>query len=78
MTRTHRDLVHLVLGIVVLIGFFVVLSIMLTRDKPGADILIGALSAAFGSVVGYYYGSSSGSRDKTDLLAQAQPVEPPT
>lgn len=75
MTRAQRDVIHLCLGIVVLVGFFTVLSIMIIRDKTGADILTGALSAAFGSVVGYYYGSSSGSRDKTDILAQAQPVQ---
>ena len=77
MTRTQRDVVQLALGGLVVAGFFVALSLMLLRDKAGADILIGSLSAAFGAVVGYYYGSSSGSRDKTELLAQAQPVDRP-
>lgn len=33
-------------------------------------ILVGNLGSAFGLVVGYWYGSSSGSAQKNDLLAK--------
>jgi hypothetical protein len=32
------------------------------------NIAVGSLLAAFGLVVGYFYGSSKGSADKTDML----------
>jgi membrane protein DedA with SNARE-associated domain len=32
-------------------------------------ILVGSLSAAFGAVVNYWFGSSSGSAHKSELLA---------
>lgn len=54
---------------VVIIGFFGVLGLMLWKDKSGADILVGGLAAAFGSVVGYFYGSSAGSARKDELMA---------
>lgn len=38
-------------------------------------ILIGSLSAAFGAVVAYWFGSSSGSAEKSRLLAESQPKE---
>lgn len=75
MTRNQRDRVQLALGIVICCGFFVVLGLMIAHDTPGKDILIGALAAAFGTVVMYFYGTSDSSRHKTDLLAQAPPIE---
>lgn len=79
MTRralSHRDTASYVLAGCVVVGFFGVLAIMLIQDRPGADILVGALGGAFGAVIGYYYGSTAGSARKTELLAQAPPVSP--
>jgi hypothetical protein len=36
--------------------------------KSELGIILGALVGAFGTVVGYFYGSSKGSADKNDLL----------
>lgn len=71
-----RLIAHMVVGAAVVIGFFVVLGIMLWRDRIGTELLVGSLCTAFGLVVGYYYGSSAGSERKTDLLAKANPVDP--
>jgi heme O synthase-like polyprenyltransferase len=65
----HRSIAQYLLAGVVIIGFFAVLSLMLWKDKTGADILVGGLAAAFGSVVGYFYGSSAGSARKDELMA---------
>lgn len=59
----------------VTIGFFGVLWFMLTQQMPaGAHdallILLGALQAGFMSILTYYFGSSSGSAEKTRLLGQ--------
>lgn len=64
------------LGVVVVIGYFVVLALMIWKDIPGRDILIGGLAAGFGTIVGYFYGSSNDSARKTELLAKAPPVQP--
>ncbi len=66
----HRTIAQYLLAGVVIVGFFCVLSLMLWKDKNGADILVGGLAAAFGSVVGYFYGSSAGSARKDELLAK--------
>ena len=65
----HRIIAQYLLASVVIIGFFVVLALMLLTGKPGSDILVGGLAAAFGSVVGYFYGSSASSARKDELIA---------
>lgn len=63
-----------VLAYAVTVGFFGVLGGMmfgLTPDK-GAEallVMLGALGGAWTSVVGYYFGSSCGSKQKTDAMA---------
>ena len=69
-----KDWVPGVLAILVTLGFFGVLSMMLTYGAPesGRDallVLIGSLGAAFTSMLSYYYGSSTGSKQKTELMA---------
>jgi hypothetical protein len=39
--------------------------------SPAVYMLFGALSAGFGSVMQYFFGSSKGSADKTQLMASA-------
>lgn len=69
-----------VLAVVITLGFFGVLGLMLTGTFKPADnqallILLGALGAGFGQVLNFYFGSSHGSQQKTDLLAKAQPLK---
>src|SRR6185312_8058361 len=45
-------------------------------DSVLAGTLIGYLSAKCEQVITYYFGSSAGSDRKTELLAQAQPIDP--
>jgi hypothetical protein len=69
-----------VLAVVITVGFFGVLGLMLTGTFKPADnqallILLGALGAGFGQVLNFYFGSSHGSQQKTDLLAKSQPIK---
>lgn len=67
-----------VLAIIIVAGFFAVLSSMMLgflniADNQSLLILLGALSAGFGSVLNFFYGSSAGSQQKDVLLAHSQP-----
>jgi drug/metabolite transporter (DMT)-like permease len=67
------------LAVVIVIGFFGCIYLVMRNDvdssmRDALLILIGALGAAFGSVVNYYFGSSKGSADKNKLLAEKDPT----
>lgn len=62
------------------VGFFTLVAILIfykvPQDSSGVIfMLFGTLSAGFGSVVTYFFGSSKSSADKTDLLAKAEPIK---
>lgn len=69
-----KDRTPMILAGVVCVGFFGTLAGLMLYGLPpkGQDallILLGALSSAFTAVIGYYYGSSSGSRAKEQIIA---------
>ena len=61
---------------VISVGFFGVLFWMLydptVVNSPPLLIMLGALGSAFGAVINFWLGSTSGSKAKDQLLAQAQ------
>ena len=70
-----KDSTPMILAGVVCFGFFGTLIGLLLYGLPskGQDavlILLGALSAAFTAIVNYYYGSSSGSKAKEQIIDQ--------
>ena len=56
------------------VGYFGVLFYMLTHGLPttgGSEamlVMLGTLGTAFGGVMAYYFGSSAGSKEKTDAI----------
>lgn len=63
------------LAILITVGFFGILIGMLGKWLTAADnqallILLGALSAGFGAVLNYYFGSSSGSQAKDATIGK--------
>jgi len=85
MQKITKEIYMYVLGAVVVLGIFFLVGVLMFIEMPNSNkdllnIVIGALIGAFLSVVGYFFGSSKGSADKTDLLNKtlesAKPVEP--
>lgn len=77
-----KDIFFYSLGALVVIGFFSTLIVLIIKgaDKETQNLLLGALIAAFSTVVGYFYGSSKGSQEKDELLANSNQnnQNPPT
>lgn len=64
-----------ILSFVITFGFFGILSYMLTMEsKPSEPLLImlGSLGTAWVAVVNFWFGSSSGSVRKSELLSQSK------
>lgn len=60
-----------VLGAFIVFGTFALIAMLLIYRREMTDVInitIGSLLAAFGSVVGYFYGSSKGSADKQEAI----------
>jgi membrane protein YqaA with SNARE-associated domain len=71
----HTGKVQGGLAFILTAGFFAVIWIVVTMQSHSSMrdallIMVGALGAAFGSVVNYYFGSSSGSARKDEFLVQ--------
>jgi drug/metabolite transporter (DMT)-like permease len=81
MSEKNNISIYILAGIIVS-GFFALLGLLLFHPLPPDSsgvifMLFGALSAAFGAVVQYFFGSSKGSADKTELLNKASQPTPP-
>lgn len=79
MQTVTRSPIPAVLAILITCGFFGILIGMLRGDLNAADnqallIMLGALGAAWGAVVNFFFGSTAESGRKNDLLAQAPAV----
>lgn len=80
MQIVTRSPVPAILAVLITIGFFGILIGMMagwlkTADNQALLIMLGALGAAWGAVVNYYFGSSAESGRKNDLLAATPPVK---
>ncbi len=78
----HRDVARHLVGWAVLAGFFGALGALHLFPVPAENrevvlVLIGQISGAFATVVGYYYQTSLGSTRKTDALVNQGGKETP-
>ena|SRR3990167_797003 len=72
-----RDKMPMILALAVTGGFFAVFVIIIKVPIPTAVhdlvlIMLGGLAGNFNSVINYFFGSSSGSATKTDILAKTK------
>jgi hypothetical protein len=73
MDKSTKDQMQYGLAVLLVVGFFVLLGTLVYVTIPASnekamDIMLGALEMAFGTVVGYFFGSSKGSSEKTEML----------
>lgn len=81
MDKNAKDIYQYALGGVIVLGFFFLLGGLLYIPVPAAneksfDIMLGILSAGVGAVIGYFYGSSKGSAEKNDIIANSTQIDP--
>ena len=77
MQMHTNDWIPRAMAIMVTFGFFGILAWLLIRGVPpsGSETLIymlGALGTAWTGIVQFYFGSSAGSKAKTDALTQGE------
>jgi hypothetical protein len=75
MKKEVKDIFQYVLGALIVIGFFTLLYLLVSGEVPEANkdllnLVVGALIGSFATVVGYFYGSSSGSAKKDETIAE--------
>lgn len=75
-----KDYTPQVLAYLITAGFFGVLIFMLVGDIPMGskdilNIMLGVLGSSWAGVISYFFGSSSGSDKKTELLAKAEALK---
>jgi len=80
MLATVRSKMPATLSLVVTTGYFGILIGMMGQwlkvtDSQALLIMLGSLSTAWGMVMSFWFGTTSGSKDKTDILANSQPVK---
>jgi len=77
--KTAKEIYMYVLGALIVICFFIVVATLLFISMPEKNtaillVLLGALSAKFSDVIGYFFGSSKSSSDKNELLYNSTPT----
>lgn len=79
MKKHQKEILQYSFAALIVVSFFVILGMLLfkkipTENTETINLAIGALLTAFGTVVGYFFGSSAGSQRKTDIIATSTPI----
>ena len=80
MQKETKDWIPRALAVSVTIGFFAILLYMLVYGLPATGneallLLLGALQTAWGGIIAFYFGSSSGSQQKDKMIYNSKPLE---
>lgn len=80
LQRSTRSPVPALLSVLVTAGYFGILIGMMmeelkVNDSQALLIMLGSLSTAWGMVMAFWFGTTRGSADKTDIIARSQPVK---
>lgn len=74
-----KDIFQYGFAVLIALGFFVLMYVVFAKQLPPenkevAYLLVGALTVVFTTVVNYFFSSTKGSADKTDIISRAGPV----
>lgn len=80
MQKAVRSWVPAALAVLVTSGFVGILTgsmtgVLKVGDSQAMLLLLGSLTTGWGTVMAYYFGSTSGSALKTEIISKAQPVK---
>ena len=79
MQATTKSVVPSVLTMLITVGFFSVLGWMLyspaVMNSPPLLIMLGQLGTAWGVACAFWFGTTSGSKDKSAMLANSTPAK---
>lgn len=80
MRKKTKDICMYILGALVVIGMFTITFLLIKYEVPKDNasvfyMLVGQLAAGFLMVLGYFFGTSKSSDDKTKLLSKANPIK---
>ena len=80
MQKETKDWIPRALAVSVTIGFFAILLYMLVYGLPTTGneallLLLGALQTAWGGIIAFYFGSSSGSQKKDQMIYNSKPLD---
>lgn len=75
--KTRKDVYMYTLGAMIVLGILAIVIILINVEIPdknaqALNLIIGALIGSFTSVVQYFFGSSKGSADKNEIIANTQ------
>jgi len=79
MKKQTKEILQYAFAALIVICFFGILILLFiykipTENTDTLNLAIGALITAFGTVVGYFFGSSVGSQRKTDIISKTEPI----
>ena len=68
------------LGGAIVLAFFAIVGLLLYKTVPESNkdllnLVVGALIGSFTAIVGYFFGSSLGSAEKTEIISKSPPVQ---
>lgn len=78
MFKVTRSRMPAALSVIVTFGFFGILVGLMSgeieiKDSQALLLMLGSLSTAWGMVMAFWFGTTAGSKDKTELLANSSP-----
>ena len=77
LLKATRSKVPMILTMLITVGFFAVLGAMFywpeVKESAPLMIMLGSLNTAWGTACAFWFGTTSGSKDKTEMLANSKP-----
>jgi hypothetical protein len=80
MQTTTQSWIPAFLSVGITVGFFGILYALMTDVVPKSPelmIMLGSLSTAWTGVIAFWFGSSSGSQSKDQMIHQSTPIKTP-